>query len=184
MISLKELEVRLGDPIYPAWQKLLKWARSLRLISTGDVILDRGPDGTRVYLRRTMGWNHPFLAGISDTKVTVGRGTLNGREVWMDDRYLDGTDRSGNDLGEPPTLDIGKEPPDEGRYTWLLLYAANKGGDDIPEIRHSQKLEETGTPLAVIQWDSGDPVALFQVIYLNQKSQPASTGKRIHYFPA
>jgi hypothetical protein len=77
-MNLRDLHVRKGDPVLPAWNKLLEWAKQFRLFAGRGVRLTRTPNGTFIVAeQRGTPWDHPFKVMVSATEATVLLGTLN-----------------------------------------------------------------------------------------------------------
>lgn len=71
-MTLNDLRVRRGDPIQPAWQRLLKWASGTKLIAGRGVRLTVTPQGTLVTADvRSRPWDHPWKVAVSDKAATT-----------------------------------------------------------------------------------------------------------------
>lgn len=164
MIDLRELYVRPGEPVMPAWKRLLEWAKQFRLFAGRGVRLQRTPNGTYVIADiRNNPWNHPFKARLADREATIGFGTVQDVVPRIGGERLDGIDEKGRE-GEVPTLKIEGEPNDELR-SWIVVEVKvdPESGEIDPEdkeavvIRHVQELRsptpEVGRhPLAMLVW--------------------------------
>jgi hypothetical protein len=164
MIDLRELYVRPGQPVLPAWRRLLEWAKQFRLFAGRGVRLQRTPNGTYVVADiRSNPWNHPFKVRLMDREATIGFGTVQDVVPHIDGKRLDGTDDKGRE-GEPPVLRLTGEPDNELR-SWIIVEAKvdPESGEIDPEdeeavvVRHVRELRsstpELGRhPLAMLVW--------------------------------
>ena len=166
MIDLRDLYVRPGEPVMPAWQRLLEWAKQFRLFTGRGVRLLRTPNGTYVVADlRSNPWNHPFKVRLAEREATVGFGTVEGVVPRIGGRTIDGLDEDGNEA-EAPRLRLAGEPNEDLR-SWVVVEVkvAPEGGEIDPEdaeavtIRHVRELKPEDAkvgrhPLAMLIWAS------------------------------
>ena len=164
MIHLRDLYVRPGEPVMPAWKRLLEWSKQFRLFAGRGVRLQRTPNGTYVIADlKANPWNHPFKVRLADREATIGFGTVQDVVPRIEGKRLDGMDDKGRE-GEPPTLRLTGEPNDELR-SWIVVEVKvdPKSGEIDPEneeavtIRHVRELRSSTPdigrhPLAVLIW--------------------------------
>lgn len=164
MIHLRDLYVRPGEPVMPAWSRLLEWSKQFRLFAGRGVRLQRTPNGTYVIADlKANPWNHPFKVRFSDREATIGFGTVQDVVPRIEGKRLDGMDDKGRE-GETPTLRLTGEPNEELR-SWIVVEVQvdPKSGEIDPEneeavtIRHVRELRastaEVGRhPLAMLVW--------------------------------
>ncbi|RFC46338.1 MAG: hypothetical protein DVB23_001683 [Verrucomicrobia bacterium] len=161
MIDLRKLRVRPGEPVLPAWNRLLDWAKQFRLYAGRGVRLQRTPNGTYVIADlRTTPWNHPFKVSLADREVTVAFGTVQDVVPRIGGRAID----------EPvpvPRLRLDGGPDKDGR-SWVVIEVKvnGKSGEIDPKdkdavlIRLVSNLDRQTAnvgrhPLAMLIWDAG-----------------------------
>lgn len=172
MIDLRDLYVRPGEPVMPAWQRLLEWAKQFRLFAGRGVRLTRTPNGTYVVADlKANPWNHPFKVRLAEREATVGFGTVEGIVPRIGSKTIDGLDASGKET-EPPKLPIAGEPNDDLRSWVVVEVKVAPDGEEIdPEdseavtIRHVRELKPDDPrvgrhPLAMLIWASNGTTIL------------------------
>ena len=172
MIDLRELYVRPGEPVLPAWKRLLDWAKQFRLFAGRGVRLSRTPNGTYVVADlKANSWNHPFKVRLTEREAAVGFGTVDGIVPRIDGGTIDGVGEDGRET-EPPKLPITGEPDDDLRSWVVVEMKVAADGDEIdpedPEavtIRHVRELKpntaEIGRhPLAMLIWEANGTTIL------------------------
>lgn len=164
MINLRDLHVRPGEPVLPAWKRLLEWAKQFRLFAGRGVRLQRTPNGTYVIADlKSNPWNHPFKVRLAEREATVGFGTVQDVVPRIDGKRLDGIDEKGRE-GEVPLLKIEGEPNDELR-SWIVVEVKvdpksgeiDPGNEEAVVIRHVRELRASTPdvgrhPLAMLIW--------------------------------
>lgn len=164
MINLRDLYVRPGEPVLPAWKRLLEWAKQFRLFAGRGVRLQRTPNGTYVIADlKSNPWNHPFKVRLADREAAIGFGTVQDVVPRIAGKRLDGIDEKGRE-GEVPILKIEEGPNDELR-SWIVVEVRvdpESGEIDAEDeealiIRHVDELRsstpEVGRhPLAMLVW--------------------------------
>lgn len=166
MIDLRELYVRPGEPVLPAWKRLLEWAKQFRLFAGRGVRLQRTPNGTYVIADlKANPWNHPFKVRLMDREATIGFGTVQDVVPRIEGKRIDGIDEKGRE-GDPPKLRLTGEPNAEGR-SWIVVEVRvdPKSGEIDPEdeeavvVRHVRELRSSTSeigrhPLAMLIWST------------------------------
>jgi hypothetical protein len=164
MIDLRELYVRPGQPVLPAWRRLLEWAKQFRLFAGRGVRLQRTPNGIYVVADlRSNPWNHPFKVRLMDREATIGFGTVQDVVPRIEGRRIDGTDDKGRE-GEPPVLRLTGEPNADLR-SWIVVEVKvdPESGEIDPDdeeavvVRHVRELRSSTAelgrhPLAMLVW--------------------------------
>jgi len=167
IVDLRDLMVKPGDPVMPAWRRLLDWAKQFRLYSSNEIRLTRTPQGTYIVAEPSgVSFIHPFRVSITSSQVIIRPGAV-------EDIYP----RIGGvaiDAKPAPQLQLGK-PNAEGR-SWVALEVTTKDGVIDPEdkgavvIRHVSSLartrEEVGIqPLAMLVWSGSTVSEVHQIVH-------------------
>ena len=167
IVDLRDLMVKPGDPVLPAWRRLLDWAKQFRLYSSNQIRLTRTPQGTYIVAEVSRGsFDHPFRVSVTSGEAFVRPGTV-------EDIYarIGGV---GADKTPAPKLPLGK-PNAEGR-SWVVVEVTVKDGVIDPEdkgavvIRHASSLartrEEVGIqPLAMLVWSGSTVSEVHQIVH-------------------
>jgi len=156
-MNLRDLQVRKGDPVLPAWNKLLQWAKQFRLLAGRGVRLTRTPNGTFIVAeQRGTPWEHPFKVNISALEATVLLGTLNNLVPTM----------AGKRLDEEPTPRLKLVGgPNRDRRSWICLDVRVDTKADaidpndpnavtITHVREPESREVGRHPLAMVLWNA------------------------------
>lgn len=146
-MHLQDLQVRQGDPILPAWKRLLAWARQFRLEAGKGIRLTRTPNGTYIVAEPLFtSWDHPFKVTVSDGQARVLPGTLNSEMPLLGGKALD---------AEPvPALRLTGGPNGDLR-SWLCLDVEVEENERAT-ITHTRELEHKHVgrhPLAMLVWN-------------------------------
>ena len=110
-MNLRDLEVKKGEPVLPAWERLKAWARRFELHARPGIRFNQMPEGTWVIVddNSTTSWNYPFACALNGQSVSVGAGTLNNSVPLLGGVGIDGLDANGNAV-TVPALPV-KGPP-------------------------------------------------------------------------
>lgn len=134
----RELKVRSGDPIRPAWERLVRWVDSLRIIPSDDVTIRLTPHGTVVRVATSELFRGPLRVSHGAGQVSVSPGLVNEivpviRENGLK-RRIDNRDAAGvtEKVKSAPrlTIDLTKASED-GRIFISIKYTRKQ--DTIPE---------------------------------------------------
>lgn len=184
-LNINELEVKPGDPVLPAWKKLLSWIRSAKVIAGPGIRLAFTSKGVIATVNREeTPWRHPWRVSVG-THAIVSPGTVDGVMARMRDDLsqkllrLDERDDDGKLTGDgPPRLKIDfKKHDDEGKF-WIWLNAdINEDLDldtDNPEavtITQERRERTFGQPLALVYLDESrtSVINTFQISHHNYK---------------
>jgi hypothetical protein len=168
-MKIDDLKVKPGQPVAPAWDKLLDFLRRFRLVAGPGVSLSQTPDGTFIAAEPVRAaFDHPFRVTAALTEARVTKGTIEGIVPTIGSNPLD--------ADQPPQLKLKGGPGKDGRSYVALQVKTTMGGLDpemkgVAEIVHVQTLARTANeiglqPLAVLKWTQGIPAA-FQIVYHN-----------------
>ena len=164
MTDLRQLRVRPGDPVMPAWNRLLEWVKQFRLVAGRGVRFQRTPNGTYVVADlRSNPWNHPFKVSLSDQEATIAFGTVEDIVPRIGGQPIDGLDEKGRQA-VPPKLRLDGGPNSDLR-SWIAVEARvdrdsgkiDPNSKEAVVIRHVRELRsseaEVGRhPLAMLLW--------------------------------
>ena len=198
-MNLNDLRVKRGEPIQPAWERLLKWAAGMKLISGRGVRLTVTPNGTLVAADvRSNPWDHPFKVTVSSKVAVIGNGSVNNLVPQINGAGLDGLDSNGKDVS-PPQLKITGGPSKDLR-SWICVQAkvdAKTGRMDAKDknaltIIHTSTLDpksgeggfpDSGQgiglqPLAMLLWseDRAGIKRVFQITHHNLQHRFVRSG--------
>ena len=198
-MNLNDLQVQPGDPIVPAWHRLLKWAKQFTLHAGAHVRLNRTPNGTTVVADlRSKQWVPRFRVRVSDKSVVVGEGTVNNLVPRINGVELDGLDSAGKEV-PAPTLKITSGPSDAMR-SWVCVQVKVdiEGGRMNPDDKDSLTVIHTRTldprsaeggfpdngegiglqPLAMLVWNEGGGSVkrVFQITHHNLQHRFVRSG--------
>ena len=179
-MDLRELEVKKGDPVLPAWERLKAWARRFELRAGSGVRFNQMPEGTWVIAEPAVqSWNHPFRVSVSDKIARIGNGSVNNLIPQIDGIGLDGMNQDGKEV-TAPELKI-TSGPDADLRSWICVQAKVdlKTGKIDPKdetaltVVHVNSLApqsaDTGLqPLAMLSWSDTTTISrVFQITHHN-----------------
>jgi|694.fasta_scaffold04470_2 hypothetical protein len=174
-MSMKDLRVKPGDPVLPAWEKLLKFIERFKIIPSPGIRLTQMSDGTYITAEPPrQSFAHPFrVAVLGGNYATVDLGTVEGIVPFAKDAERGGLKL---DAPTPPRLRISEKDAKDGVSYVALRVATTMGGLDpedseAAEVIHvgelARRKEEEGLqPLAMLKWRSGTP-EVFQIVHHN-----------------
>ena len=184
MLNVNELEVKPGDPVLPAWKKLVSWIRRSKVIAGPGIRLSFTKKGVIATVNREeTPWRHPFKVSVG-THAIVRPGTVEGVMASMKDdltgkvRRLDERDADGKRSSDgPPKLKIDfNKHDDQGRF-WLYVNVKSEDGEmntDDPEavtVTQERRERTFGQPIAMVYLnESRDGIInTFQITHHNLK---------------
>lgn len=201
-MNLDDLIVKRGDPVLPAWRRLLEWVRGLKIIAGPGIRLNMTPQGVVATLEREVPpWQHPWKTSAGDV-ANIRAGTVRGITARVKDlggklRRLDGRDSDGalSDDGLPQ-MEVDFNLHDERGRAWLVvrLKIGEDGGldPDDPEaviVEQVDEIPEGAHAVALIQFDESRSTVeeVFQISHHNLDfavSEDQETGaSRTLFFP-
>jgi hypothetical protein len=176
-MSLRNLEVKPGDLIWPKWQALLRWAKSRRFIRKPGLRFRETSNGIEVIVERSIRYPHPFRVSLAGADFRVSEGTLDGEMVAIGDKYLDGSDVKTGSPGSAPLLPVGKVPS-KNVVSWVALYR-RESPEKPARIEHLTKRDPKAQPLALVHW-SGSTGRLRQIVRHHLAS--GTSGERVFFW--
>ena len=126
-MNTSKLRIRKGENVRDAWERLVWWVDSLKIVDHPDVSFRYTPHGVIVRPNKLDRWAHPWRVGASAELAAIGDGmvngivpNINGREglVRMDNRDKAGVlqrDRS------RPNLELSKSKVGDDGATYISL---------------------------------------------------------------
>lgn len=176
-----KIRVREGEEVRKAWDRLVDWVESLKIVTTDDVLVRETPNGISVKVVDSVTFSHPFLAMASFTLATISPGTVNNLVPVMKDsesrdlRRLDGRDDKGviNDKG-PPRMEIDpKKCSKDGRvFLCVRVKALVAVAGKKPELTNKDvEIVQTDSPSGPKDGNGYYPIA---IIHLSQDRDAVS----------
>jgi hypothetical protein len=212
-MDIKEIKVQKGERIQTAWERLVRWVDTLKVVPGEGVKVRETPKGTIVTaLKQRHVYRHPFKVGASEATASVRAGTVNDQTPYILDvvtknwRRIDNRDDDGNkfDPEKPaPAMKLDLKNQEGGKfYITLRVMSDDDGGIEDPktdlriiqtETAEGNKKDGAGYyPLALCYLNaSGTAVEeSFQIVHHNmrylyqtQKLATATTGNRHLFYP-
>jgi hypothetical protein len=182
-MDLNHLRVKRGDNILAAWNRLLAWAETTRVIAGPGQRLHVTPTGTRLYVDDpSQQWAHPWRVNLTGNEAAIEAGTLNNEVPLLNGITLDGFNGEGEQV-TPPRLRVKGV---KAGKTWIALRVLTRGGvivADNPEALTVVEVDsldprqfEGGSPdvngvglhpLAAVYWRDAKPVRVLQITHHN-----------------
>ena len=101
-MDLRDLEVKKGQPVLPAWERLKEWARRFELHAGMGVRFNQMPEGTWVIAESdAASWNFPFRVTMSAVGLKVGAGSVDNLIPQLGGVGIDGLDDKGGEVSVP-----------------------------------------------------------------------------------
>jgi hypothetical protein len=212
-MNIKEIKVQKGEKIQAAWERLVRWVDTLKVVPGDGVKVRETPKGTIVtVIKDSQPYRHPFKAGVSESGASVRAGTVNGQTPYILDvatknwRRIDNRDDDGNkfDVEKPtPTMKLDLKNHEGGKFYISLRVKPNDAGtikDPKTDLRVVQSPSADGLkdgagyyPLALFYLNaSGTAVEeSFQIVHHNMRylyqarksTEGETTGNRHLFFP-
>jgi hypothetical protein len=153
-MTARELKVRKGEKVRDAWERLVRWVESLKIVPDKDIDVRVTPHGTIVRVRHDRLYRHPFRVMVGGQEAIITAGTVNGIVPVVSEsgtkRRIDNRDKDGNRLEkEHPKLKLylGKASKD-GRIFISLRVKQSVG------IRENRAGESASEDIEIVQTDS------------------------------
>jgi len=159
-MTTRELKVRKGEKVRDAWERLVRWVDSLKIVPDDSIDVKVTPHGTIVRVRDDQTFRHPFRVMVSGTSVRVSPGTVNdlipvitenGTKRRIDNRDKDGSRVTDKDY---PALKLDpKKASKDGRiYISLKVKQSVSGG--ISGVEENKVGEQVSENVEIVQTDS------------------------------
>ena len=212
-MNIKEIKVQKGEKIQAAWERLVRWVDTLKVVPGDGIKVRETPKGTIVtVIKDSQPYRHPFKAGVSESGASVRAGTVSGQTPYILDvatknwRRIDNRDDDGNkfDVEKPtPTMKLDLKNHEGGKFYISLRVKPNDAGtikDPKTDLRVVQSPSADGLkdgagyyPLALFYLNaSGTAVEeSFQIVHHNMRylyqarksTEGETTGNRHLFFP-
>lgn len=186
--KLEDLKVKPGESVFRAFDRMLAWARSFQLIKGDPRIKFLVMGGRGTYVSADIlseSWTPNFRVDVSNGRATVGMGTVNGLDVFIDGVTLDGRAEGGRLVSVPSvklSAPSGASARDAGSSlrSWVCLRVkvGEASGLIDPEsvnavtVVHAESLESDTPfagldPVALIKWSTGGKVESWHQIRMH-----------------
>jgi len=159
-MTTRDLKVRRGEKVRDAWERLVRWVDSLKVVPDDGIDVRVTPHGTIVRVRDRDIFRHPFRLMVSGTSARVTPGTVNdlvpiitenATKRRIDNRDKDGNRESGKDY-PALKLDLNKASKDGRIYVSLKVKQTVSGG--ISGVQESMAGEQVSDNVEIVQTDS------------------------------
>lgn len=159
-MTTRDFKVRKGDKVRDAWNRLVRWVESLKVIPDADIDVRMTPHGTIVRVRDHHMFRHPFRVMASGSVVRVTPGTVNdiipvitqsGKKRRIDNRDKAGNRETAEDFPELK-LDTKKASKDGRIYISLRIKQSVSGG--ISGVEENKAGESVSDDVEIVQTDS------------------------------
>jgi len=212
-MDIKEIKVQKGERIQTAWERLVRWVDTLKVVPGEGVRVRETPKGTIVtVLKKRQAYSHPFKVGASEASVSVRAGTVNGQTPYILDvttknwRRIDNRDDDGNkfDPEKPaPMMKLDLKNQEGGKFYISLRVKPNDAGT-IKDPKTDLRIVQTPTAEGLKDGAGYYPLALcylnasttaveetFQIVHHNMRylyqarksTEGETTGNRHLFFP-
>jgi hypothetical protein len=212
-MNIKEIKVQKGEKIQAAWERLVRWVDTLKVVPGDGIKVRETPKGTIVtVIKDSQPYRHPFKAGVSESGASVRAGTVNGQTPYILDvatknwRRIDNRDDDGNkfDVEKPtPTMKLDLKNHEGGKFYISLRVKPNDAGtikDPKTDLRVVQSPTADGLkdgagyyPLALFYLNAAGTAVeeSFQIVHHNMRylyqarksTEGETTGNRHLFFP-
>jgi len=189
-------EVRPGDPVLPAWRRMVAFSRSLRPFAGSNTLITSLPNGYLVsFPPADFSWAHPFAVNFQSGKIKVSTGLIDQMEPTIGGLPISGISSSGTPLKAGAPLLTLENNYDSERRSWIIARCeCLESGDimsaEILQIKNyptpSPNVLQADVALAMIKNLSVGGPTIFQIVYHNlshQWLQPSGAAGR-HFFSA
>jgi len=155
-----ELKVRKGEKVRDAWERLVRWVETLKIIPDDGIEVRVTRHGTIVRVRDNDTFRHPFRVKVSGTTARVSPGTVNDLVPVITEnggkRRIDNRDKDGvrvKDRDWPALkLDAKKASKDGRIYISLKVKQSVSGG--ISGVKENKAGEQVSENVEIVQTDS------------------------------
>lgn len=207
-MNADELIVKKGDPIRPAWERLIEWIRGLKVITGPNIRLNVTPQGVIATVDRVASpYGHPWKVSAGH-EIHVRAGTVrnhhaviynDGELGRLDGRhFVDGSKEFNTDFQSAPYLQTDFNKVDEEGKFYVVVNIALDGDnqwaeDDLYAVSVTQEdhIPKHSHPLACVYLDESrrSVAEVFQIAMHNLDFKTTltpgteATVDRIVYFP-
>ena len=159
-MTVRELKVRKGEKVRDAWDRLVRWFESLKVVPDDQIDVRITRHGTIVRVRDSHVFRHPFRVMASGSSVRVSPGTVNdlvpvitesGEKRRIDNRDKDGNRETGKDY-PALKLDLKKASKDGRIYISLKVKQSVSGG--VSGVKENKAGEQVSENVEIVQTDS------------------------------
>lgn len=160
-MDASQLKVKKGENIRKAWERLVLWVESLKVIPNPDITYRISPQGIIIRVNKDALWRHPWRVGADSRVAKVSPGTVNGVVPNIRDggtlRRIDNRDKTGRleSDKQPPmlTLDLSKASKEGSIFICLKVKpSVSAKGFVIAEDEKTKAL--SSDTLEIVQTDS------------------------------
>lgn len=159
-MTTHDLKVRKGEKVRDAWERLVRWVESLKIVPDDGIDVRVTRHGTIVRVRDQQTFRHPFKVMVSGSTVRVSPGTVNDLIPAITEngtkRRIDSRDKDGNretDKDYPALrLDPKKASKDGRIYISLKVKQSVSGG--ISGVEENKAGEQVSENVEIVQTDS------------------------------
>ena len=159
-MTARELKVRKGEKVRDAWERLVRWVESLKIVPDKDIDVRVTPHGTIVRVRHDRLYRHPFRVMVGGQEAIITAGTVNGIVPVVSEsgskRRIDNRDKDGARETEKEAprlkLDLGKASKDGRIFISLRVKPSASGG--ISGVMENKSGEDTSEDIEIVQTDS------------------------------
>lgn len=159
-MTTHDLKVRKGEKVRDAWERLVRWVESLKIVPDDGIDVRVTRHGTIVRVRDQQTFRHPFKVMVSGSTVRVSPGTVNdlipvitenGTKRRIDNRDKDGNRETNKDY---PALRLDpKKASKDGRiYISLKVKQSVSGG--VSGVAQNKAGEQVSENVEIVQTDS------------------------------
>ena len=183
-MTSRELKVRKGEKVRDAWERLVRWVDSLKVVPDDGIDVRITPHGTIVRVRDHQMFRHPSRVMVSGSSVRVSPGTVNelipvitesGQKRRIDNRDKDGSRETGKDY-PALKLDLKKASKDGRIYISLRIKQSLSGG--ISGVEENKAGEQVSENVEIVQTDSAkgplDGFGYYPLAFLRASSDGGS----------
>lgn len=203
-MNTQEIRVQKGEKIQTAWERLVRWVDTLKVVPGDGIKVRETPNGTIVsVIRDRHVFKHPFKISASEKGALVQAGTVNNTTPYILDvatkswRRIDNRDDDGKRFkdGSPnPIMGLNLKENEGGKLYISLRVVPNKEGD-IESPKKNLRIVQTSTaegpkndkdgaayyPLALFYLDKNGKAIeeTFQIVHhnMNYKYQARKSSK-------
>lgn len=159
-MTTHDLKVRKGEKVRDAWERLVRWVESLKIVPGDGIDVRVTRHGTIVRVRDQQTFRHPFKVKVSGTSVLVSPGTVNdlipvitegGQKRRIDNRDKDGMRETGKDY---PALRLDPKKASKDGRIYISLKVKPKISGGISGVEENKAGEQVSENVEIVQTDS------------------------------